>query len=221
MTTNDPGDDPGFLARCARLSTSTWSDALDECGIAGVIEGLAQRGGSGRFAGAAVTVKHTTGPLGRYDKADFGVGRMLDAVGPGQVLVVDMDGAAVSTCGGLASGAAKKKGVAAIVIDGACRDLDEVRATGLWLASRHVTPTTGKTRVKLQAIGAPVTIGGIGIEAGDLIVGDDTGIVRIPRTDALRVLEVAEAKLAEDHAVERGLKSGQSFAEAAAAAKYL
>src|SRR3954468_23608399 len=101
-------DDPGFLARCARLSTSTWSDALDSLGIEGVISGLPHRSGQGRFAALAVTVIHKVGALGSFDKSDFAVGRMLDAVGPDQVLVVDMGGAAVSTAGGLASGAAKK-----------------------------------------------------------------------------------------------------------------
>jgi regulator of RNase E activity RraA len=214
-------DDPGFLARCARLSTSTWSDALDSLGIAGVISGLPHRSGQGRFAAFAVTAVHKVGALGTFDKSDFAVGRMLDAVGPDQVLVVDMGGAAVSTAGGLASGAAKKKGVSAIVIDGGCRDLDEIRATGLWVASRHVVPTTGKTRVKLMSIGAPAMIGGIEVNQGDLIVGDETGIVRVARDEAARVLSVAEAKYEEDLAVERGLKSGQTFAQAAKAAKYL
>lgn len=214
-------DEPGFLARCARLGTSTWSDALDSLGIAGVITGLTQRSGHGRFAAFAVTAIHKIGALGDFDKSEFAVGRMLDAVGRDQVLVVDMGGAAISTAGGLASGAAKKNGVSAILIDGGCRDLDEMRATGLWVASRHVAPTTGKTRVKLMGIGEPATIGGITVNQGDLIIGDDTGIVRIARAEAARVLAVAEAKYEEDLAVERGLKAGQTFAEAAKAAKYL
>src|SRR4051812_32709810 len=98
-------NDPGFLARCARLSTSTWADALDALEIAGVITGLTQRSGHGRFAAFAVTAVHKVSGLGTFDKSEFAVGRMLDAVGPNQVLVVDMGGAAVSTAGGLASGA--------------------------------------------------------------------------------------------------------------------
>ena len=113
------------------------------------------------------------------------------------------------------------RGAAAVVIDGACRDVEEIRATGLWLASRSVTPTTGKTRLRLESMGEPVTIGGIAVRQDDLVIGDDTGIVVVPNAELARVLALAEKMLATDLAIEQALKAGQSFAEAAAAANYI
>lgn len=135
-----------LLERCARIGSSTWSDALDELGIDGVVRGLIQRSGRDRCAGFAVTIKQSTGRLGAYPRGDFGAGKIVEASGPGRVAMVDMGGAEVSTFGGLAALASSMRGATGIVIDGAARDIDEIRATGVWLASRFVTPTTGKAR---------------------------------------------------------------------------
>jgi regulator of RNase E activity RraA len=210
-----------LLQRCKTIGTSTWSDALDECGISGVVRGLAQRSGSGRFAGFAVTARERAGTLGSFPRTEFGVGKMIAAIEPGDVLMADVGGADISTFGGLAALAAAKRGAAAVVIDGACRDVEEIRATDLWLASRSVTPTTGKTRLKLEALREPVTIGGIDVTPGDLVVGDNTGIIIVPRGDLERVLDAVERMLATDTAVEQALHAGKSFSEAAAAANYI
>ena len=210
-----------LLARCGSIATSTWSDALDAFGLAGVVQGIARRSGEGRAAGFATTARHAWGPLGEFDRADFAVGKLVAATGPGRVLMVDMGGAAISTFGGIASLAAKMRDATAVVIDGACRDVDEIRAAGLWLASRWVTPVTGKTRLKLQELGEPVSIGGVAVNQGDLVICDDTGIVVVPRAELQRVLAEAERMLEVDHAVESGVRAGKTFGEAAAAANYI
>ena len=214
-------DTAQLLQRCQTIGTSTWSDALDACGISGVVRGLVQRSGRGRFAGFAVTARERAGALGSFPRTDFGVGKMIAAIAPGDVLMADVGGADISTFGGLAAFATKQRGAAAVVIDGGCRDLEEIRATDLWLASRCVTPTTGKTRLKLEAIGEPVSIGRIAVKPGDPVVGDDTGLVVIPRGDLERVLDAASRMLATDAEVERAIHAGRSFSEAAAAANYI
>lgn len=214
-------EDDALLERCARMGSSTWSDALDACGIAGVVQGITRRSGEGPATGFATTARHEWGPYGDFDRADFAVGRLVAATGPGKVLMVDVGGAAISTFGGIASLAAAGRKATAVVIDGACRDTDEIRATGLTMASRWVTPTTGKTRLRLQSMGEPVTIGGVAVREGDLVVVDDTGIVVVPRQELPRVLGEAERILAVDHAVEKGIRAGRTFAEAAADANYI
>ena len=82
-----PNDEQTLLARCARLGTSTWSDALDECGIDGVVRGLTQRSGHGRFAARAVTARETAGRHGAFARNEFGVAKMIAATGPGRVLM--------------------------------------------------------------------------------------------------------------------------------------
>jgi regulator of RNase E activity RraA len=214
-------DENALLARCGRMGSSTWSDALDGLGIAGVMQGIVQRSGAGLMVGFATTARHICGPAGGFDRGEFAVGQLVAATAPGRVLVVDMGGAAISTFGGLAASAANARQATGVVIDGGCRDVDEIRGTGLWLASRWVTPVTGKTRLKLEALGAQVTVGGIVVNEGDLVVGDETGIVVVPRADIARALEQAERILEIDIAVERGIKAGNTFGEAAAAAGYI
>ncbi len=213
--------DGELLARCAGIGTSTWSDALDSFGIAGVVQGLSKRGGDGRIAGFAATARHVCASLGDFERADFAVGKLIAATAPGRVLMVDMGGANISTFGGLASMAASGRNATGVVIDGGCRDIEEIRASGLWLASRWVTPRTGKSRIKLESLGAKINVGGVTVEEGDLVVGDDTGIVVVPRADIERVLAQAERILEVDLAVERGLREGKNFGEAAAAADYI
>lgn len=203
------------------MGSSTWSDALDSLGIAGVVQGIARRSGEGVMAGFAVTARHVWGPLGDFDRADFAVGKLVATTGPGRVLMVDVGGAAISTFGGIAAFAASRREATGVVIDGACRDVGEIRGTGLSLASRWVTPTTGKTRLKLVSMGEPVSIGGVSVAEGDLVIGDDTGIVVVPRAQLARALEEAERIDAVDVAVEEGIRGGKTFAESAAAANYI
>jgi regulator of RNase E activity RraA len=214
-------DEQRLLARCTAIGVSSWSDALDELAIGGVLQGITQRSGSGRMCGFAVTARQLPGRLGDFEKSDFAVGRLVAAAGPGKVLMVDVGGAPVSTLGGLASLAASKQGASGVVIDGGCRDIDEIRATKLWLASRWVVPTTGKRRLKLQPLGETVSIGGIEVSQGDLVVGDETGIVVVPRAKLLEVLQRAERIVAVDERVEAAIRAGESFGSAAAAAGYL
>jgi regulator of RNase E activity RraA len=89
--------DDHLLSRCGRIATSTWSDALDELAIKGVVTGLSQRSGNGRFAGYAVTAREVAGPLQAFARREFAVGSLIASVGPGQVVVVDAGGAEVST----------------------------------------------------------------------------------------------------------------------------
>ncbi len=209
------------MRRCAPIATSTWADALDVLGIHGVVQGITLRAGTGRVIGKAVTARHVCGSLGDFGRADFAVGKLVAATGPGKILMVDVGGLAVSTFGGIASTAASRQNATGVIIDGACRDVDEIRETGLWMATRHVTPLTGKGRLKLVEMGGRVSIGGVSVCEGDLVVGDDTGIVVIPQQRLEEVLAAAEAALAVDDAVLAGVKSGKTFAEAAAAANYI
>lgn len=214
-------DEQKLLARCSKIGVSSWSDALDELGIEGFLQGVTQRSGSGRMCGFAATARQQSGRLGDFEKSDFAVGQLLAAAGPGKVLMVDVGGAAISTMGGLAALAASRQGAGGVVIDGGCRDLDEIRATKLWLASRWVVPTTGKRRLKLQAMGGTVTICRVRVSEGDLVVGDDTGIVVVPRAKLQEVLEHAERIVEVDERVEQKIRAGESFGAAAAAAGYL
>jgi regulator of RNase E activity RraA len=202
-----------FIARCRPIGTSTWSDALDALGVSGVCDGLAMRSGSERIAGQAVTIRETVQPDATLPVSEFGIGELIAAAGDGEVLVVSMDGPIVSTAGGLAARDAKLRGVAGFVIDGACRDIDDIRATGLFVASRNVTPRSGKGRARLEQINGPVTCGGVTVMPGDLVVADATGVVVIPLEHAEAALEIAERLARIDDEITDGLDQGDGFGE--------
>ena len=213
--------DASLLARCQRIATSTWSDALDQLGIQGVVEGITTRAGSERIAGRAVTVREDVQPLGAFSVEEFAVGRILQAAATGDVLVIDMGGAAVSTLGGLAAQAAVARGVAGVLIDGGCRDLEEIRPTALWLASRHVTPLSGKGRVRVTALNEPIHLGSIGVSHGDIIIADLTGIVVVPAAEVQEALAIAEHLGRQDGRFRQALSAGRAFAETAATLQHL
>jgi regulator of RNase E activity RraA len=198
------------LARCTPIGTATWSDAMDELAIPGVVSGLSKRGGKGRCAGFAMTVRGEVGELGRFTRAEFGLDRMIASAGPSQVLVVELGGAEVSAMGGIGALRASLRGIEGVLIDGGCRDVEDIQATGLWVASRHVTPRTGKLRVKLGHFGEPARLGGVLVRKNDLVIADATGIVIVPQERILEVLRLAEEMHATDSGKEEALRSGKS-----------
>lgn len=204
---------PDVLSRCRSIGTSTWSDALDTFAVAGVCDGLTVRSGNGRVAGQAVTVKESAQTEPTVPLTEFRVGELIEAAGRGQVLVVSTDGPIVSTAGGLAARDAARRGVAGFVIDGACRDLEDIRATGLYVASRAVTPRTGKGRIQIVSINEMISCGGVNVRAGDLVVADETGVVIVPLQLAEDALEVAERLAGIDDEITAGLEEGGGFAE--------
>ncbi len=208
--------DEGLLQRCVAVGTSTWSDTLDRMGEGDcVLDGIPQRAGNGRIAGPALTVKLTVGDLNDYPLAEFAVGRFLDVIEPGVVVVVEMAGARVSTFGGLAAQKALARGARGVVVDGACRDLAELIASGLWVAARHVSPRSGKMRLRVEGVNVPVTVGGVQVHPGDCMIADETGIVRVDAARLREVLERAEELEARDQQFAQSLRAGESFSSLA------
>ncbi|MBB6181914.1 RraA family protein [Pseudorhizobium flavum] len=203
------------LDRAKRLATATIGDVLDIHSVNGVVSGLPRRAGNGRAAGYAQTMYAQVGPLGAFTFEDFAVGNAFDAVVPDAMLVIDLGGAEVSTFGGLATLTVTRRKAAGVVIDGGCRDVEEITAHGLTLASRHVTPRTGKGRLKVVSLGSTVSCGGVTVRPGDLVVVDDTGTVVIPQEMIETILSEAEELDKRDISFAEQLKVDKSFAGAA------
>jgi regulator of RNase E activity RraA len=195
------------------VGTSTLAEILDTRGLEGVVSGLRPMK-DGSVLVPAVTVKQISGVVGTYGIEDFPVGRVIDYAKPGDVLVFDNGGKAISTWGGLASTAAQIRGIEGVVIDGACRDADQIAELGFPVFTRHITPTTGKTRIKILELNGIIQCGGIRVRPGDIMVADGTGVVVIPQEKARDILKEAQAaEKAEEHFVEQ-LKKGKTFLEA-------
>jgi regulator of RNase E activity RraA len=212
-----PGSGPRdeVSARAARLATSTLANALDDAGLHhSVIATIKAVSPGMRFAGPAVTVREAAGEHGTFTSEDFKVGAILDAAGPGDVIVVDLGGAACSTWGGMASLAATVKGVAGLLVDGGVRDLEEMIAFDFPVFARHLVPTTGRGRLKVEAIGAPIDVDGVAVAPGDIIVADGTGAVCLPRAGAEEIVTRAEALQRDDEAAVAEIQRGLGFSEA-------
>jgi regulator of RNase E activity RraA len=196
------------------VGTSTLGDILDGMGLKGVVTGIRPIKQGTTLVGPAVTVKQVSGVVGTYGIEDFPIGRVIEYGKPGDVLVFDNGGKAISTWGGLASTAAKTKGIEGAVIDGGCRDADQIAELNFPVFTRHITPTTGKTRIKILELNGIIECGGIRVRPGDIMVADGTGIVVVPQEKAHDILEKAqEAEKAEERFVEQ-VKKGKTFLEA-------
>jgi len=206
--------DPDLVTRLGAFPTSTLANALDELShhenVLATIKGVAP---GFRFAGPALTVKELTGDPGTYTSADFAVGAMIDAAEAGDVIVVEEGGVPYSTWGGMASLAAKTKGVAGLIVDGGVRDLEEIVAFDFPVFARHLVPTTGRTRLKVEAINVPVTVDEVRVEPGDIMIADGTGIVCIPVDAAEKIAQLAEVFARNDDAAAIEIRKGTSFSQ--------
>ncbi len=216
MTTSAPPVDDATLALFKSLATPTLANALDDVAFEGVLKGLNQVVPGTRCVGRAVTVRQIAGERGDFTSADFRVGAMIDAANPGDIIVVDTGGRAVSTFGGLATLAAKLKGVGGLVVDGGVRDKEEMLEHRFPVFTRHMTPLTGRTRLAITGINEPIACAGVRIRAGDIIVADGSGVVCIPADHAARVAELALAYQKDDDAAAEELKKGLTFSQAMA-----
>lgn len=171
------------------------------------IRPLRPAGQQPRLFGRAVTV--------RVSPPDFGAMlHVLDHVGPGDVLCIDAGGdAATAMIGEILSGHLRRKGVAGLILDGAVRDVGTLAAwDDFSVFARHVTPR-GPTGAVGGTINAPIMLGAAHIDPGDVILGDDDGLVCLPPATVVNGLGPVLAKAARETAWEAGLTAGDSAAK--------
>lgn len=164
----------------SQFSTSTISSALDDICTDGVIYGLLPLQRGMRLVGPAVTARLVTGKLGAFATEEFGLRRLHDALYEGAVVVVENRAIDVASWGELATLGAKLHGATGVVVDGCIRDVDEILEIGFPAFSRGSTPKSPLRRSRIVAVNEPVSVGGVIVSPADLIVGDSTGIVRVP-----------------------------------------
>lgn len=159
-----------------RIPTAVLSD---ERAHAGVMMGIRPRFDGRTFAGQALTIEV----------------RSVDDTSPREVLARAANGACIvidaratpdaAVWGGNLIRIARDRGVVGVVVDGCVRDLAELRTSGVAVCSRDVTPR-GPTWG--GRVGATIHCGGVEVRAGDLIVGDDDGVVCVPLQEATEAL---------------------------------
>jgi regulator of RNase E activity RraA len=115
---------------------------------------------------------------------------MIDGSKPGEIGVIIMEGSLdVAAIGGLMGTAAKSRGMAGMLLDGAVRDVAELRSLGLPVFARSVSPGTAVSRFATVARDVEVVCGGIRVKPGDVIVAGEDGVVVVPKEREQEVLK--------------------------------
>lgn len=115
----------------------------------------------------------------------------------GSIVVVESGDVDYALAGGNVCAVAQRNGIAAFVLDGVIRDLAEVRELGFPVFARGVIPFPG-TKAVVEPLNGPVRCGGVNVNAGDIVVADEEGIVVVPGARREQVLLDARARLAKE-----------------------
>lgn len=119
---------------------------------------------------------------------------------PGSVIVVEAGDTRYALAGGNVCAVAQRRGIAGFVLDGVIRDLGEIRAMGFPVFARGVVPYPG-TKAAVAPLGGRVRCGGVDVDAGDIVVADEEGVVVVPAGRAEQVLAEARAKAERETAL--------------------
>ncbi len=181
--------DPAVVAEAAQYPSSILADVAGRRGaLSGRIAPLAP---SMRFAGPAITVEVRPGD-------NLMIHAAMAIAQPGDVIVVDGKGDLSSALmGEIMSQQCVALGVVAVVIDGAVRDSEAIRELGFPMFAAGLNPN-GPTKSVSGRLNHPISIGGVSVSPGDLVVGDADGVTVIERSKAAAMLPLAADKVAAE-----------------------
>jgi regulator of RNase E activity RraA len=194
-----PQVDAAIIAQLRDIAVALLSDQLHRhCGSVG----LTPFHRPGPMAGTAVTVKTRGGD-------NLAILRAFDFCRPGDVMVVDAGGDVTNALvGGIITLGAAKAGHAGMVLDGAIRDVGEIRERDFPVYARGVNHR-GPYKDGPGAINVPVTVGGMVVKPGDIIVGDQDGLLAFDPSLARTVIEKALAQKDAEDATIRSILEGR------------
>lgn len=157
---------------------------------------------SARLCGPAFTVQGAGGDNLAFHHAAL-------KAPPGAVLVADLGGARHGHWGEVLTVAAQHRQLAGLLIDGGVRDAAEIEALGFPVFSRN-NSILGTRKDFRGVFGRPVTVGGVTVHTGDLVVGDVDGVVALPWADTVQILDRADARVAHENELIAQLREGRS-----------
>lgn len=177
---------------------------------------IVRQAGAGRLVGRAVTVRITATDSTLVHKATA-------LLRPGDVLVVDTGGdRRHAPVGGVVGHAVAASGAAGIVIDGVCTDRAMLTETGLSVYARGTSVLTTKLHgLDAGGINVPVSCGGVAVQPGDLVLGDDNGVLIANPAQVGAVLDRARASDEAEPALLRRIASGDKLPALSGADKLL
>lgn len=201
-----------IIERLAKLDTCAVSDALDSLALKGATWGIGPLWQCPRIVGRAVTMKIK--PAGLQQPTQHLGTAPIEAAKPGDIIAIDNGGQLQFSCwGGLLALSAKLKGVSGVVIDGACRDIDEARELSFPVYARGVVPMTARGRIMQESFNQEIQFGGVQCHPGDLIIADGSGVVIIPKEREADVVTAAEGIFQKEQEMAAGIRKGYSGLE--------
>jgi 4-hydroxy-4-methyl-2-oxoglutarate aldolase len=191
------GEDPMemniIIERFRKVATASVADAVDKvCGKRGYLDSpVKPQINDKRIVGPAVTVLE--GPTDEFVPPQHALD-LIDEAPPGSVICIATGGLSeFAVWGGLMTAGAVANQHEGAVLDGGVRDLAEIRRDyDFPVFARAVSPGTTLGRFKTLASQIEITIGGVAINPGDIIVGDIDGVVAVPKAHAEAVLLMSE-----------------------------
>ncbi|MDP2261827.1 MAG: RraA family protein [Hydrogenophaga sp.] len=181
--------DAAVVAQAARFPSSILADVAGRRGA--LSARIAPLAPSMRFAGPALTVEVRPGD-------NLMIHAAMALAQPGDVIVVDGKGDLTSALmGEIMCQQCVALGVAAVVIDGAVRDSEAIRELAFPMYAAGLNPN-GPTKYVPGRVNHPVSLGGVTVHPGDLVVGDADGVTVIERAKAASLLPLAEEKVAAE-----------------------
>jgi RraA family protein len=188
-----------LVAALAEMVTPHLSDNMSR--LCGAAAGLRPMHRTGKLAGPALTIRAAPGDNLMVHKA-------IDLAEPGDVLVVDAGGALEQAIiGEIMASWAAKRGVAGFVIDGAIRDVGTLSAGTFPVYARGVTHR-GPYKNGPGEINVAVSVGGMVVHPGDIVVGDEDGLLAIPQADADALLAAAREQRKKEEATLKAIAAG-------------
>jgi 4-hydroxy-4-methyl-2-oxoglutarate aldolase len=189
-----------LVERLVRIDVSALSDAdktlpIVDSAVRAMIPDV-------RMAGPAFTVLAEDDHLPVLDA--------LAEAAPGDVLVIAANGGSRAVFGELFATEARRRGLAGIVADGLCRDLRGLRRIGLPVFARGTTPRAGTT-VSRAPLGSTVACGGVQVSPGDIVFGDDDGLLIAAAEGIASALETAELIGRSEQAILAAQARGESL----------
>ena len=139
--------------------------------------------------------------------------KAIDVCQPGDVVVIDSHGS-INTAfwGENMTMSALKRGVIAAVIDGACRDVEEIRRMRFPVICKGVVPNVGAI-AGYGDVNVAIQCAGVAVSPGDVVVVDGNGVVVVPFAEAAAILEKAQRLLETEHLLQEKIKAGATIGE--------
>ncbi len=198
-----------LISLLKEVSTPNISDAMHRKGAMRDIHPI---NAGTKMAGTAITVQTFAGDWAKSVEA-------IDLGGPGKVIVIYNGSNYVAPWGGLATLSCRIKGIEGVVIDGAVRDVDEIRAMNYPVFASAVVPNAGEPK-GMGEINAEITCGGQSVKPGDYIVGDDSGVVVIPRERAYEIARRAKEVEKNESRMYEEIRRGSTLSQVAKLKKW-